>query len=310
MKENKIIKKIIIIGAKGMLGQSLVKVFKEDKNYETIGWDIADIDITNEKDVLKKVKKEKPDTVINAAAYNAVDKAEESIMEFKKARKINGDGPKFLAEACKEIRAVLVHYISDYVFDGKKGKYKENSKTNPISNYGISKELGEKNVKKIGGNYYLIRTSKLFGLPAQLENAKKSFFETMLNLAKKHKELKVVDGERSCFTYVPDLASATKKLVEDKFEYGIYHIVNEKAVTWYEGVLKLFKFAGIKNVEIIPVKPEEFSRPAKRPRASILVNTKFSKLRNYEKALEEWILKEKKKKSSKKRLTKKNELKA
>jgi len=281
--------RVVIIGAKGMLGQSLVEIFGSDEKYKTIGWDIEDIDITDRGKVFEKIKEARPQVVINCAAYNMVDKAEESEEEFKKANRINGDGPSYLAEVCQKEKAVFVHYVSDYVFDGKKGVYKENDKTNPISKYGSSKELGEKNVREIGGKYYLIRTSKLFGKPATAESAKKSFFKIMLELAKTKKEIKVVNNERSCFTYVPDLALATKKLIEDHQEYGVYHLVNEDPVTWYEGVLRLFQIAGIKDVKITPVGPDEFPRSAKRPSSSVLINTKFPKLRSYEKAIEEWL---------------------
>lgn len=272
-----------------MLGADLIKIFKEDKNYEVLGWDINEIDITNKKQVKENLSKAKPDIIINAAAYNAVDKCEENEKAFELAKKINGKGPKYLAQAAKDSNAIFIHYVSDYVFDGKKGAYNENDKTNPISNYGISKELGEKNVQNAGGEYYLIRTSKLFGRAAQSTNAKKSFFETMLNLSKDNRELRAVDGEKSCFTYTPDLAEATKKLIEEKYPFGIYHLINEGAVTWYEGLKKLFKIAKINNVAIRPVPPEEFPRPAKRPESSVLINTKFPKLRNYEEALRDWF---------------------
>jgi len=285
MKKNK----VIVIGAKGMLGQSLVEVFGEDKKYIVIGWDIEEIDITQKKEVLERINREKPNLIINAAAYNAVDKAEESEEEFEKAKKVNGEGPKFLAEVARKNDAIFVHYGSDYVFDGEKGEYLEDDLTNPISNYGISKELGEKNIRKVGGQYYLIRTSKLFGRPAITKEAKRSFFDTMLELAEKNEELKVVNEEKSCFCYVKDLARATRMLIESKLAFGTYHLVNEGAVTWYDGVRALFKLAGIKNVRIIPVSSKEFPRLAKRPKSSVLLNTKFPKLRNYEEAVKEWL---------------------
>ncbi|MDR3559774.1 MAG: sugar nucleotide-binding protein, partial [Candidatus Pacebacteria bacterium] len=111
-------KKILIIGAKGMLGQELVKVFKSDKDYKVIGWDKSDIDITREKEVDKKIGIIKPEVIINAAAYNAVDKCEESKKEFELAKKVNGLAPGYLAKATKKQKAILVHYSSDYVFDG------------------------------------------------------------------------------------------------------------------------------------------------------------------------------------------------
>jgi dTDP-4-dehydrorhamnose reductase len=281
-------KKIIIIGAKGMLGGDLLEVFNSDNDYQAIGWDVEEIDITDQQQIENKIREAQPDVIINAAAYNAVDKCEEEDCEFELAKKINGEGPKFLAQVAKDINATFVHYVSDYVFDGVKGEYVEADETNPISNYGISKELGEKNVEKYGEKFYLIRTSKLFGKPAQSNGAKKSFFETMVGLAEKNKELKVVDDEKSCFTYTPDLARATKELIESGYGYGTYHLINEGAVTWYEGLRDLFEMMEIENVKLIPVGSDEFPRPAKRPKASVLVNTKFPKLRNYKEAIEDW----------------------
>ncbi|MEA1926140.1 MAG: dTDP-4-dehydrorhamnose reductase [Patescibacteria group bacterium] len=281
-------KKVLIIGAKGTLGSELVDLFSADKNYEVAAYDIENIDITSKDQVDMLFLKEMPDIVINAAAYNAVDKAEEDDKEYEKAKMTNGEAPKFLAGAAKKHNAVFVQYVSDYVFDGEKGEYAETDRTNPISRYGRSKDLGEKNVKRVGDKYYLIRTSKLFGKPGKSKEAKKSFFETILMLAKEKDSLKVIDSERSCFTYVPDLAKATKRLVEEEYRYGIYHLINEGAVTWYEGVKTLFEIAKIKT-SVIPVSSEEFPRPAKRPRSSVLLNTKFPKLRNYKEAIKEWL---------------------
>ncbi len=272
-----------------MLGQDLAKIFSADKSYEVISWDVEEINITDRDQVFKKIEDEKPEIIINAAAYNAVDKAEEDEKEFELAKKVNGEGPKNLAEIAKKIDAIFVHYVSDYIFDGEVGDYSEEDVPSPISRYGESKALGENNVKRVGGNFYILRTSKLFGKPAQSESAKKSFFEVMLDLAQEKDEIKVVDSERSCFTYTPDLAQATKELIEQNYDFGIYHIINEGAVTWYEGVLELFKKASIKNVKVVPVGSEEFPRPAKRPKSSVLKNTKFPKLKHYGEALEEWL---------------------
>lgn len=282
-------KKVLIIGSRGMLGSELVRMFGKNKDYTVVGWDFDDIDITNKSAVKKKIAGEKPNIIINAAAYNAVDKAEESEKEFEKAKKVNGEGPKFLAQTAKENDAMFVQYVTDYLFDGKKGEYTEEDRPCPISNYGVSKAIGEKNVREIRGKFYLIRTSKLFGNPAQSENSKKSFFEIMFDLAKEKKEIKAIDSERSCFTYVPDLAKATKQLVEKEYRYGIYHLVNEGVATWYEGALELFKIAGINDVKVVPVDPNEFPRPAKRAASSVLINTKFPKLRHYKEAIKEWL---------------------
>ena len=282
-------KKVIILGAKGMLGQELARVFSANESYEVLAWDREELDITDNVQAERKIISQKPNIIINAAAYNAVDKAEEDEKEFELAKKLNAQTPKNLAKIAKKAGAVFVQYVTDYLFDGRKGQYDEKDVPNPISNYGISKAIGEKNVQEVGGKYYLVRTSKLFGEPAQSADAKKSFFEVMLNLTKEKDELKVIDDEKSCFTYVPDLASATKKLVEGKFDFGVYHLVNENPATWLEGVSELFKIAGIKNVKVLPVSAEEFPRAAKRASSTVLLNTKFPKLRSYQAALREWL---------------------
>jgi dTDP-4-dehydrorhamnose reductase len=282
-------KKVIIFGVKGTLGTQLKKEFSEIGEYAVMGLDKDELDITDSEKVSELITKESPQIVINAAAYNAVDKAEKSETEFELAKKLNGEVPKILAEAAKKADAIFVQYVTDYLFDGEKGEYVESDQPNPISNYGISKALGEKNVRDVGGKIYLIRISKLFGDPGKSSQAKKSFFEVMLALAKEKDELKVVDDERSCFTYVPDLAKATRQLVEGDYEFGIYHIVNEGPVTWYGGAKKLFELIGNKKIKVVPVGQDKFPRPAKRASSTVLVNTKFPKLRHYEEALKEWL---------------------
>lgn len=281
--------KILIIGSHGMLGQDLVKVFEASQDWEVFGYDRDDVDITSGESLRKKIKEVEPDAVINASGYNAVDKCETDEIEFELAKKINGYGPGILAGICKEKNIPIVHYVSDYIFDGEKGEYAETDKPNPISNYGRSKLLGEEEIKKNTEKYYLIRTSKLFGKSGKSKMSKKSFFDTMIALAKDNRTLKIVDDERSCFTYAPDLAAETKKMIEEKIPFGIYHVVNEGARTWYEAACELFKLAKMDDVEVIPVSSAEFPRPAKRPRSSVLRNTKLKPIRNYKDALKEYL---------------------
>ncbi len=281
--------KVIIIGARGMLGQALVETFKKSAKYSVLAWDRDEIDITDEKVVKKKITTENPYLIINAAAHNAVDQIEEDAEVYVKAKRINGDGPKYLALAAKKSGAILVHYVSDYVFDGAKKEYLELDATGPISRYGETKLMGEKNVRENLPKHYLIRISKLFGAPAKSEGAKKSFFAVMLELAKKNATLKAVDEEVSCFTYAPDLARATKKLVEKRFPFGTYHLVNEGAETWYSALSKLLKLAGVKDVRVLPVSAATFTRPARRPARSVLKNTKFPHLRSWQDAAKEWL---------------------
>ncbi len=303
--------KVLIIGAKGMLGQELVRVFKKDKDYEVFGWDREEIDITNDKEANSKITKLKPKIIINATGYNAVDKAEDP-KEFLLAKKLNGKTPGNLAKIATKLKATFVNYSTDYVFDGQPEipeptgcthscgtcalhenfipeiGFDENAKTNPLSNYGKSKILGEKEVKKNGKKYYIIRLSKLFGKPAKSETAKRSFFDVMLEAGKKNKEVKVVDEETSCFTYAPDLAKKTKEIIEAKKPYGTYHVTNSEPCTWYEAVLELYKQAKIK-AKVVPVSSTEFPRPAERPYYSALINTKLNPMRSWKEALKDYL---------------------
>ena len=282
--------KILILGSKGNLGGQLVNVFKND--YNLICFDHKDIDITNKKLLVKKINNIKPDIIINAVAYNAVDKCEESEQEFELAKKINGEVVSYLSDIAILNKALFIHYSSDYVFDGNKVEgYLENDKTNPINNYGKTKLMGEQEILKRQNNnlkYYLIRTSKLFGPKGNSEFSKSSFFDIMLKLSKERDSLDVVDEEISCFTYTVDLAKATKKLIEDNKKYGIYHIVNKESATWYGAVKELFKITNSK-IKINPVSSDKFLRLAKRPKHSILLNTKFEQLRNWKDALKEYL---------------------
>jgi dTDP-4-dehydrorhamnose reductase len=291
-------RKVLILGAKGMLGQELVRVYSEDEGYEVAGWDFGDIDVTDFAVAEEKIRAFGPDVIVNAVAYNAVDQCEENEEEYAKAMKLNAEVPGFLARLANDLDATLVHYSSDYVFDGESEEsYAEDVQPHPISKYGMSKWEGEKRVIAEGRKYYVIRLSKLFGKPASSTTGKKSFFEKMLEVAKDKKEdpstglraeIAVVDDEKSCFTYAPDLALASKVLEMYQKPYGIYHLINEGAVTWYEAAQELFKAAGI-DVIVKPVSPDAFPRPAKRPHFSALKNTKFVAMRPYTEALEEFL---------------------
>jgi glucose-1-phosphate thymidylyltransferase short form/dTDP-4-dehydrorhamnose reductase len=274
--------KILIIGAKGMLGQELAKAFAGN---ELVLWDKEELDITDFERVKKTIKELQPELIINSAAYNAVDDCEQN---FELAKKINADGPINLAKAASMVGAFFVHYSTDYVFDGeKKEGYVEYDLPAPISKYGESKYLGEE-VLEHNDATYLIRTSRLFGKQASAVGAKKSFVETMLKLADEKEKLEVVDEEISNPTFVVDLAHQTKLIVEGNYSPGIYHAANEGSCTWYEFALEIFKLAG-KTVRVNPVSGEKFPRPAKRPKFSSLRNTKLPKMRSWQAALGEFI---------------------
>ncbi|PLX21828.1 dTDP-4-dehydrorhamnose reductase [Candidatus Parcubacteria bacterium] len=284
--------KILILGANGNLGTQLTKVFGDDPENEVIAWDREQIDVTDQELVDKKVADIKPELIINAVAYNAVDKCEDDEDEYDLAKELNIDVPRYLAKAALTNKAIIIHYSSDYVFEGNgEGEYEEDYETKSVNRYGKTKLMGERDVIRMSGmglKWYLIRTSKLFGPKPENQDAKENFFDIMLKLSEKKDELNVVDGERSCFTYAPDLAKATKELVESEKGFGIYHLVNEGPATWYEGVKELFR---LKNIEtkVNPIASEDLERPAKRPKSSVLKNTKLSPLRSWKEALAEYV---------------------
>jgi len=280
-------KKVLIIGALGMLGQALYKQLFE-KDYIVTGWDKDEIDIADEKTLQEKIMDLKPDILINCAAYNNVEKAETEDKEI--ALKVNGDGVGYLAKICTDLDIVFIHYSSSYVFDGlDKNGYNEDATPNPINVYGESKLLGEKKILEIPNlKYYLIRTSNLFGAPAISPNAKKSFVDIMLKLGKEKESLDLVDEEVTSPTYVLDLAKATVDLLESGLEWGIYHRSNNGSCTWYGWANKIFELAKI-NIKQNPVSSDKFPRPSKHPNFAVLNSTKLPALRNWEESLEEYI---------------------
>lgn len=283
--------KVMVLGARGNLGGQIMRYFGNE--YRLICWDKEDIDLLKPSDVWEKIVPMKPHFIINTVGYNAVDKCEESGEEAEKADILNARVVGELADAALALDATLVHYVSDYVFSGdNKDGYSEDAKTAPLSVYGRSKEAGEKEILKRAGDglkYYLIRTSKLFGPKGESERSKESFFDLILRLSREQDELKAIDHEEiSCFTYTPDLAKATLQLIEGKYQYGIYHLVNEGSASWYDGAKQVLKYAKIKK-KLVPITGQDLPRPAPRPKYSVLVNNKFPKLRSWKKALKEYI---------------------
>lgn len=270
--------KILIIGAKGMLGSMVGEVFKE---YEPTLWDRHEIDITDADLSELKISAEKPDVIINAAAYTDVDGAEE---DKETALDINGQGVKNLAEIAKSLDAILVHYSTDYVFPGDKEEgYGEEDVPGPAVNvYGASKLVGEKALYEVQPNFYLLRIAWLYGPNG------KNFVDTMLQLAQTRESLSVVNDQHGSPTFTKDVAMATKKLLEENKPYGVYHTVNNGVTTWYDFAQKIFALFH-KNIEVSPVPSDEFPRPAKRPTYSVLKDTKGMNMRDWEDALDDYL---------------------
>ena len=280
--------KTLLLGSEGLLGSDLEKIFSSD--YNVTSFVRKNLDITDEKEVLQKIEEIKPRIIINAAGYTAVDNAEN---EKDLAMAVNGHAVGYLAKAAREVNALLVHYSTDYVFSGDKeeGYLEDDAPAEvPSTVYGQSKLLGEQELQKNIDKYYLIRTSWVFG------SGGKDFIDTMIRLASEQDELKVVNDQHGKPTYAPDLAKATQNLIESDSPFGIYHLTNEDDITWYEYAKKIVgKYGSIKGwgkkefPHIIPVTSGEFPTPAKRPNWSILLNTKFSHLRPWSEALDEYL---------------------
>ena len=274
--------KILITGSNGMLGHDLIEVLKD--NHELILTTSKTLDITDKNHVIEFICENKPDIVINSAAYTNVDGCEEN---QETAYNINGDGVRNLALGCSEIDCPLVHISTDYVFNGENTRpWVEDDEIGPISIYGKSKLKGEEAILEILDKFFIVRTAWLYGINGG------NFPKTMLELAKNHSEITVVYDEVGTPTYTPDLAEAISQLIETDY-YGIYHITNSGSCSWCEFARYIFEVAG-KNVKVIPVTASEFARPAPRPHYSVLENKRwiengFEPLRSYKEAIREYI---------------------
>ena len=277
--------KVLILGAKGSLGQTFIDVYQD---HDVVAWDRAELDITDEAAVAEKISELKPELIINCAAYNAVDRAEE---ERAIADQINGNAVGFIAKVANQIGATLVHFSSAYVFAGDKPEgYNEDDLPNPLSVYGKSKLLGEMEAQENTDQMYVVRTTWLYGKLS--ETGKPSFVETMLKLGAENREIKGINDEFGQPTNVLDLAQATRALVEVKKPFGIYHLTNSGQASWYDWAKEIFNIKKV-SADLVPAKSQDFIRPAKRPQYGILNNTKFIELRPWTEALKEFLMENK-----------------
>ncbi|MBU1090023.1 dTDP-4-dehydrorhamnose reductase [Patescibacteria group bacterium] len=268
--------KIILTGSDGMLGKALKKELSGSSELQSFSKN--ELDITDFVAVAEILEAAQPDFVVNAAAFTKVDAAEtDQIL----AEKVNSTAVGNLARICKKIGAKLIHFSTDYVFDGEnENGFPEKDEPNPINFYGKTKLEGEEAIRESGCEFAIIRTSWLFG---EGEN----FVEKMLALGKRNCEIKVVADQIGCPTFSEDLAEAVKKiLIENRS--GIFHLTNLGKTSWADFARKIFGLAGM-DVKVIPVASEEFPTPAKRPRNSVLQNTKLPKMRSWEEALAEFL---------------------
>lgn len=244
--------------------------------------DLPDFDITDYSGIADKMNKIKPEIIINAAAFTHVDSCETQV---GLCNKINGDAVRNLALLASDNNAIIVHFSTDYVFGGQsKNGYKENDSPCPLNAYGRSKLLGEENLQKYCSQYYLIRTSWLFG------HYGPNFVDNVLKMLENQQQIKMVNDQFGNPTYTADLADSIKHLLFSKPEFGIYHRTNEGTVSWYDFTLKIKEFKGLK-ADVVPISSYNSSRPAKRPVNSKLINTKLPPLRHWHDALKDYLKK-------------------
>jgi len=254
---------------------------------EPVGWDREDIDVLDWPGLCSKIDglDSAPDAIVNCVAFNDVDGAEERAAQ---ALALNAEFPARLAEFARDRQIPLVHYSTNYVFDGVLGEYDEAAAPAPLSAYGRSKLRGEEAVLAAGDPHYVIRTAVIFGPKGASDVSKKSFVDLMLDLAAKRDTIQAVADEINSVTYAPDLARATQGLLERLPAPGIYHAANSGAASWYDMAREIFRIVA-KPVTVAPVPASHFSRKAVRPARAVLLNTKLPPLRSWQDALAEFL---------------------
>ncbi len=283
-------RRIVITGASGQLGQALNQVLKERSDLTIVNTGSREptaycpiiLDITNPVAVMNFIQEIKPEIIINCTAHTGVDLCES---EQEKAYRMNAIGPKNLAAAAAALEAKLIHISTDYVFNGEGNlPIAEDSVTSPNTVYGTTKLAGEEFVQSLCENYNIIRTAWLYG-------DGRNFVKTMLALAEKNSEIRVVNDQYGSPTSALELARAIAFLIDTDGQ-GIYHGVCEGTATWYEFAVEIFRLAG-KEVKVIPITTEEYPTPAKRPKYSVLKNTRLAEaghtLKFWKDALKEYM---------------------
>ena len=275
--------RVLVTGANGQLGYDVIKELTK-RNIECVGVDHNDFSITDKDAVMAYIKDYKPTAVIHCAAYTAVDAAED---DKELCYAVNETGSEYIAEACKAVDAKMMYISTDYVFPGTGDTfYEPNDSKGPQNVYGAAKLAGEIKVQDILDKYFIVRISWVFGVNG------KNFVKTMLNLAKTHDALTVVDDQIGSPTYTADLARLlVDMIVTDK--YGAYHATNEGICTWYEFACEIFKQAGV-DIKVRPVTSEAFKTKAKRPLNSrmskeALTANGFKKLPTWQEALADYL---------------------
>jgi len=282
--------KVAVTGANGQLGTDLCRVLE---SFDVIPLTHADIEIANIVSVRRVMLKHKPAVIINTAAFVRVDDCED---EHDKAFSVNALGARNVAVVAQELGAKLVHISTDYVFGGEAEPrtipYTEFDTPAPLSVYGRSKLAGENLARHFCLRHFIVRASGLFGV-AGSSGKGGNFIETMLRLAKERDELRVVNDQVFSPTYTLDLARKIAQLMTTDY-YGIFHITNTGACSWYEFTVEIFKLAGI-TTPVVPITSDQYPQKAQRPHYSVLDNYHLRLLdmddvRSWQEALRDYMV--------------------
>jgi len=282
--------KVLVTGANGQLGTDLCKVLRD---FELIPLTDKDIEISDMSSVKQAFSQYKPDIIINTAAYVRVDDCEE---EKDKAFSVNALGARNVAVVAQELGAKLVHLSTDYVFGGeaepRTTPYTEFDTPVPLSIYGKSKLAGENLARHFCLRHFIVRTSGLFGVAGSMGKGG-NFVEAMLTLSRERDELRVVNDQVFSPTYTRDLARKIVQLMTTDY-YGIFHITNKGACSWYEFAREIFKLVGIKT-PVVPITSDQYPQKARRPRYSVLDNSHLRLLgmgdvRPWQEALKDYLV--------------------
>jgi dTDP-4-dehydrorhamnose reductase len=250
--------KIALLGASGMLGSKIMETFKA-KGQDLIAPPRSETDLHYPHTLEKFFNANSFDVLVNCAGFTRVDACEEPA-KFSMALNVNGTAVGWLAKLCKKTGRVLVHYSTDYVFDGRKdGPYREEDPVEPLNTYGRTKRQGEKLLLAEKPFFYLVRTSWIFGPGGQ------NFVDTMAGLFKTRSRVEVVDDQVGGPTYTGDLAQFTLELLEKKAAPGIYHFADEGYVSWHGFAKEIQKQTGLTRCDIVAVPSDRVFRPADRP---------------------------------------------
>lgn len=264
-------RKVVVFGCRGQLGIELTAVLRE-RGYPVTGFDRSRVDISDVAQVEQAFAQENPEIVINAAAYNQVDVAEK---EPAAAMAANGLAVRNLAMSARQHDARLVHFSTDYVFDGTLGRvYSEDDATHPLGAYAVSKLAGELYAQAYLDHPLIIRTCGVFG-PGGLKTARGNFVEVMLRLAANRQPIRVLDDHVASPTYAPLLAARSVDMI-DRGLNGIFHAGGGQAISWFDYAAMIFRIAGL-HPELKPTNEREFRTAARRPKYSALSNAKLER---------------------------------